>query len=699
MKKQNIFNTSIKYTKGVGPKLADVLTKKCIYTTFDLITFFPRTYEDRSKIIKLGEALNIKDANSVILAEVVNITSVSIQYKRKPVLVLTDGTSLFEVVFYSGKFALSLEIGDKIYVTGKFVRGYNGKIQCRLQDIERPSKNPITFGKIVAIYPLTEGLSQKKLRGLIETEIINFQASNAYNIPSSIIKKYRMNTFTNAVTEMHFPKSFDSLKEAHNTIVFEEFLAFQFIHLSESRPNILTKIKRYLSKNILDNTINQLPYSLTLDQETSLTEITNDLMSEKQMFRLLQGDVGSGKTIVAFLAALIPCENNCQVAFLVPTEILAIQHYNTIKKLLKTFGYSEDIKVDLLTASKNASERGYILKRLREGRSHILIGTHSILNDEVMFKSLGLAIVDEEHKFGVLQRNKLLSKGENVDYLLMTATPIPKSLAFTLFGEFDLSTIKTMPKNRKPILTKYKEKYERDHCYKFLKSRIEKNEQGYVVFPLIEADEDKENYITLLSEFDRAKNTYFNNIEIAMIHGKMKDYEKEHIMDEFNLGNIKVLFSTTVIEVGIDNSNATVIIIEGAERFGLSQLHQLRGRVGRGEKAGYCYLALHSDMSETIKTRIDIICNSTDGFEISERDLEIRGAGEFLGTRQSGIPEFKLGNVIKDTEIMKRAKDEMRLILSDEKSKVEFYKNNEAFLERAYYLKQSIDNNNDQNKD
>ena len=578
--------------------------------------------------------------------------------------------------------------GAKLYLTGKFVRGSRGKLQCRMTEFEKPSSNALSYGKIVPIYPLTEGLSQKKLRTLIVDELVSFEKNMKYDIPSIIKKKYRLKSFVASVMEMHFPTSFEALSEAKESLIFEEFLTFQYIHLIERRPNILIKEKRYDSSNLLEKVKSSLTFELTPDQLSAIEEIKKDLFSEKQMFRLLQGDVGAGKTIVAFLTALIPAEAGFQTAFLAPTEILALQHYNNFKKIIKLAGLEDTIKVDILTASVSQSERGYLLKRLREGKSNILVGTHSIIYDEVVFKNLSYAIVDEQQRFGVAQRNKLLSKGNNVDYLLMTATPIPQSLALTLFGELDLSIIKSMPSSRKGVLTKYKELYERDHCYKFLKSRIAKGEQGYVVFPLIENNDS--SFITLSSEFQRAKETYFSDIQIEIIHGKMKDEEKEYIMDKFSNGEIKVLFSTTVIEVGIDNPNATTILIEGAERFGLSQLHQLRGRVGRGDKLGYCYLILHSELNDIIKERINIICETTDGFKISEKDLELRGAGEFLGDRQSGIPDFKLGNIIKDKEIMRKAKDEMRSLLRDENSREAFYKENESFILKANYLKSRI---------
>lgn len=685
----DIFIKEIKLLKGVGSKYAEILKKKNIKIIYDLIAYYPRTYEDRRKTLTIYEALNNnKEKNSVVLVEIIDITKFTFNYKNKPLIIASDGHSICEIPIYGGRMPAGVAKGEKLYLTGKFIRSNRGKIQCRMVELEKPNNNSLSYGKIVPIYPLTEGLSQKKLRTLIVSELENFENNMKYDIPSIIKKKYRLKSFVSSVIEMHFPTSFDALDISKESLIFEEFLTFQYIHLSERRPNILVKNIRYKSYSLLEQVKSNLTFQLTEDQKNVIEDIKKDLLSTKQMFRLLQGDVGAGKTIVAFLTALIPTEENLQTAFLVPTEILAIQHFNTFKKIISSLKLEDKIKIDILTSSVNKNERGYTIKKLREGKTHILVGTHSILYDEVIFKNLSYAIVDEQQRFGVEQRNKLLSKGENVDYLLMTATPIPQSLALTLFGELDLSIIKKVPSIRKGVLTKYKELYERDHCYKFLKNRIDKGEQGYVVFPFIENDDS--NYITLTSEFQRAKEIYFKNINIEIIHGKMKDDEKEYIMNKFQNGEIKVLFSTTVIEVGIDCQNATVILIEGAERFGLSQLHQLRGRVGRGDKQGYCYLILHSEFNEIIKERIDIICNSNDGFVISEKDLELRGAGEFLGVSQSGIPDFKIGNILKDIEIMRKAKDEMRSILKDEKIKKEFIENNPIFIKKANYLKEMI---------
>lgn len=683
---KEIFTTDIKYLKGVGPKYAETLAKKNIFTLYDLITFFPRTYDDRRNTLKINEALKNPDKNCVVYVEVIDVGSFTFQFRKKPLIIVTDGITLCEVPIYGGRVPAGATKGAKLYLTGKFVRNMRGKVQCRFVEFEKPSSNSLSYGKIVPIYPLTEGLSQKKLRTLIVSELERFEKNMQYDIPKVIKKKYRLKSFVSSIMEMHFPTSFEALEEARESLVFEEFLTFQYIHLSERRPNILIKEERYNSCNLLERVKLSLGFILTDDQNNAIEEIKKDMFSNRQLFRLLQGDVGAGKTIVAFLTALIPTESNFQTAFLAPTEILALQHYYTFKKIIKNANLEDVIKIDILTSSVSQNERAYTLKRLREGKTHILVGTHSILYDEVVFKNLAYAIVDEQQRFGVNQRNKLLSKGNNVDYLLMTATPIPQSLALTLFGELDLSIIKSMPKGRKGVLTKYKELYERDHCYKFLKSRIAKGEQGYVVFPFIENDDS--SIITLSSEFERAKQTYFENINIEIIHGKMKDEEKEYIMNRFSNGEIKVLFSTTVIEVGIDNPNATTILIEGAERFGLSQLHQLRGRVGRGDKLGYCYLILHSELNDIIKERINVICETTDGFKIAEKDLELRGAGEFLGDKQSGIADFKLGNIVKDAEIMRKAKDEMRELLKLDRE--EFFRENEDFVIKANYLKKEM---------
>ncbi len=683
-----LFTKEVKYCKGIGARYSEILQKKNIYTLYDLLTFFPREYEDRTRVVPLGEALDSNDKTSVVLVEVVDITTFSFQYRNKPLIIITDGISIAEIPIYGGRLAKFIEKGKKIYVTGKFKRNYRGRVQCQMIEIEEPSAEPVSYGKIVPIYPLTEGLSQKKLRSLIQQELINFQKNPSYSIPKEFIKKCRM-SFIDAITERHFPSSFERLDNSRNALVLEEFLAFQYVHLIERRPNILIKTRVYKETSYIEKVNSILPFSLTDDQRQSLGEISNDLLSKRQMFRLLQGDVGSGKTIVALLASLIVIDSGYQVAILAPTEILVKQHYKTIKAIIKNAGLDDKIFIDILSSSNTDAERGYTIKRLREGRTSLLVSTHSILSDEVVFKNIGMAIVDEQHRFGTEQRDKLLHKGQNVDYLLMTATPIPQSLAFAIFGELDTSIIKTMPKNRKSIHTKCVEKNERDHCYRFLQSRVKKGEQGYVIFPFI--DDHKENsYINLKDTFAYAKETYFQDINIEMLHGKMKDDEKSFIMSRFIDGEIDILFSTSVIEVGIDNQNATTMLIEGAERFGLSQIHQMRGRVGRGDKEGYCYLMLHAEMNEVIQERIDIIISTTDGFVIAERDLEMRGSGQFLGRKQSGLADFKIGSLYKDIKIMEYARDKMRLILVDEISKKKFIEENAAFIERAECLRKTI---------
>ncbi len=692
MNDNNLFTKEIKYCKGVGARYSEILQKKHIHTLYDLLTFFPRSYEDRTTTVSISDALYNGDKTSVVLAEIVDISSFNLKYSRKPLIIVTDGIAVAEIPIYGGRLPKFIEKGNKIYITGKFKRNYRGRVQCQMSDMEAPSGEAISYGKIVPIYPLTEGLSQKKLRSLIHQEIVNFEQNPSYTIAKPFVQKSKIK-FSDAIVQMHFPTSFEKLELARKALILEEFAAFQYIHLTEKRPNILIKEPRYKDSNIYkDKILSTLAFGLTDDQQSVLSDISSDLLSERQMFRLLQGDVGSGKTIVALLSSMSVVESGYQVAMLAPTEILVKQHYKTIKSIIKNAVLENEIHVDILTSSNTDAERGYTIKALREGKTSIILATHSILNDEVQFKNLGLAIVDEQHRFGTAQRDKLLHKGKNVDYLLMTATPIPQSLAFAIFGELDVSIIKSMPKNRKAIHTKTVDKNERDHPYRFLANRVKKGEQGYVVFPFIDNnDEGGENYhINLTDTFAYAKKTYFPTANIEMLHGKMKDDEKNYIMGKFINGEIDVLFATSVIEVGIDNPNATTILIEGAERFGLSQLHQMRGRVGRGELEGYCYLMLHTESNEIIEERLGIIVGTTDGFAISEADLKMRGSGQFLGSKQSGVPDFKLGKIENDIAIMEYARDKMRAILSDDSAKAKFIKENQPFIERAEYLKHSI---------
>lgn len=682
MTQEDFFEKNIRYLKGVGAHYETILARKGVKTLYDLVTFFPRDYEDRSIIRSIEEALQHPDENSVVKAEIVIIDMLQVNFRNIPKLVITDGESACEVPVFSGRLPKNLKAGDKIRVVGKFrLRRYG--LQCSATEIESDSEESLSSGRIVPIYPLTEGLTHRKLRALIHSLIDTISDEKPYEIPSVYRSKYRLLRFIEAITQMHFPTSFDAINEARRTLIFEEFLAFQYLSQSANRPKSLSKNPRYFKREVCDIVKNSLPYKLTAAQEKVLEEIIADLKGNSVMLRMLQGDVGSGKTICALLSAIFASENGFQTAVLVPTEILARQHLRLFKSVLK----ESEIEVDLLTGSLNAAEKGYAIKRLREGTTDIVVGTHALLSPEVIFKRLSYVIVDEQQRFGVNQRNTLLSKGDNPDYLLMTATPIPQSLAMTLFGELNLSVIDEMPLGRSETKTKHLSKEDALHCYRFMRSRVKKGEQGYVVYPAIDSSEDDANK-SLLAEFEYAKKAYFPDMNINLVHGRMKDEERDEIMRAFFEGEISVLFATSVIEVGIDNPNATTIVIEGAEYFGLSQLHQMRGRVGRGNKEGYCYLVSHSNLNEEAGKRMSIMCESTDGFKISETDLQIRGAGELLGSRQSGMPEFKLGNIIKDIKIMKVARDEARELttrnLDEAKPEIR------QFLKRCSYLKIAV---------
>ncbi|MBI4978374.1 MAG: ATP-dependent DNA helicase RecG [Spirochaetes bacterium] len=652
---KDLIEQDVKFSKGVGPYFEEILAKKRIHTLFDLVTFFPRDYEDRTKMVTITEAITTPDKNAVVLVEIAGIESLTVNFRTVPKLIVTDGDHVAQAPLFSGRMPKGFEVGVQVVITGKFKRGFKG-VQCSISEIELSGGTPASYGRIVALYELTAGLSQKKMRALIHQQMTVIQRALKYDIPSPYKLKGTM-CYADALAEMHEPAAFSSLEKAKRTIIFEEFFTFQTMYLAANRPPVLKKAPRYSSIVRMDALKRTLPYTLTGAQERVLGELTADLMSDRQMFRLLQGDVGSGKTIVALLAAMVVVENGYQAALLAPTEVLARQHAATARKLL-----GDNAVIALLTGTSD--DREGTTRDIAEKKCDIIIGTHALLSETVSFASLGLAIIDEQQRFGVDQRNVLLSKGSNVDYLLMTATPIPRSLTMTLFGELDLSVIDEMPPGRIPVKTKSMGLADRSHCYQFLKSRIAKGEQGFVVFPVISESADDE-ILTLVDEYHTVCADYLFNIPAGMVHGRMPAPERDGTMARFASGELKVLFATSLIEVGIDIPNATTIIIEGAERFGLSQLHQLRGRVGRNGRDGFCYLVNHGELADIASARMKIMCETNDGFKIAETDLEIRGPGEFLGVKQSGLPEFKAGNIIRDADIMRDARAAALRFLAD----------------------------------
>ena len=504
-------------------------------------------------------------------------------------------------------------------------------------------------GRIIPIYPLTYNLSQNNLRKTMEEAIKIVYGNLQETLPQYLIKQYNLEDINNATKNIHFPKEFEDFNIARNRLVFEELLSVQ-LALLELKNNYITEKKGIqFDKNVkMSDVINTLPFKLTKAQLRVLEEIDENMESDKVMNRLLQGDVGSGKTVVAMCAAYKAVKSGYQAAIMAPTAILATQHLENFKKILDKL----NIKCELLISGITKKKKEDILNRLKNGEIDILIGTHAIIEDNVIFKNLGLVVTDEQHRFGVRQRAKIAEKGNNPDVLVMTATPIPRTLTLILYGDLDISIIDELPPNRKKIETFAVNKNMTERVNNFIKKQIDEGRQAYIVCPLVEENEEMD-----LKSVEALYETYskevFPQYKVEYLHGKMKQKEKDDIMERFKNGKIDILISTTVIEVGVDVPNSNIMVVENAERFGLAQLHQLRGRVGRGEYKSYCILK-YEGKGETIRKRMKVMCETNDGFVISEKDLELRGSGDFFGTMQHGLPEFKIANLFEDIEMLKK---------------------------------------------
>ena len=517
-------------------------------------------------------------------------------------------------------------------------------------------------GKIIPIYPLTYNLSQNTIRKIIETGIKALDNSLEETLPEYLLKEYNLFDINKAINKIHFPDNFEEFKLARKRLVFEELLSMQ-LALLNLKQNYAKDIKGIaFDKQVkMSDVINKLPFKLTSAQIRVLEEIDNDMESEKSMNRLLQGDVGSGKTAVSIIAAFKAVKSGYQAAIMAPTAILASQHLESFKELLDEF----DIKCELLVSSITKKKKEKILEDLKNGKIDILIGTHAILEENVMFKNLGLVVTDEQHRFGVRQRNTISEKGENPDVLVMTATPIPRTLALILYGDLDISIIDELPPNRKKIDTFAVTKGMEERVNEFIRRNVKEGRQAYIVCPLVEENEEM-NLKSVIELSEKYKTEVFSNYKVEYLHGKMKAKEKDEIMAQFKEGKIDILISTTVIEVGVDVPNSTIMVIENAERFGLATLHQLRGRVGRGKYKSYCILK-YKGSGENTRERMKIMVETNDGFKISEKDLELRGSGEFFGTKQHGIPEFKIANLFQDVEILKSVQSlALKIIQEDE---------------------------------
>ena len=652
-------NKQVQFVKGVGPNRVKLLNKLNIYTLRDLITYFPRNHEDRSIAKKIAECA---DGETVLIKATALTKITEIRARRLSIyrLVVNDESSSCVITWFNQKYLKDkFKVGETYTFFGKIEnKGGTFEMKSPVFDEDGVDKNT---GKIVPIYPLTSRLSQNVLRKIIESGIDEVYGNLEESIPDYILQKYRLLGINEAYKNIHFPSSNSDFIRAKNRLVFEELLALQLalFRLKEGQKYDEKGIK--FDTNIkMQDVIDTLPFTLTNAQKRVLNEIDKDMEKDTATNRLLQGDVGSGKTVVSIVAAYKAVKSGYQAAIMAPTAILADQHLKNFTKMLEPFG----IRCELLVSSVTKKNKELILERLKNGEIDILIGTHALLEDNVVFKNLGLVVTDEQHRFGVKQRATIVAKGNNPDVIVMSATPIPRTLALILYGDLDISIIDELPPNRKKIETYAVGKDMEERIVAFVKKLIGEGRQAYIVCPLVEDSDDMDlKSVTALAE--KYKTEVFSEYRVEYLHGKMKAKEKDDIMQRFKNGKIDILISTTVIEVGVDVPNASIMIIENAERFGLAQLHQLRGRVGRGEYKSYCILK-NEGHSKVCKERMKVMCQTNDGFVISEKDLELRGSGDFFGTVQHGVPELKIANLFENIRELKEVQELASQIIADD---------------------------------
>lgn len=653
-------DTQIMYLKGVGPKLGDVFSRKGLKTLRDLFEFYPRAYEDQRAARNIA-SLKVNDIVS-IKATVQAVHSVNMGRSTRKMydVVVRDASGIIHCKYfrvpYKGYFE-RFKPFTEVRVVGKVIE-YRGRLEFHHPDIRDVEPDEETQDALIPLYTEIEGLATAKIQKLVRQALAQIEEWPEEALPKWMLQKYELKTRKDALKELHYPDpakaseymAFQSA--AQRRIIFEEFFWLELYLAArktgfqkEGAPKIENAGAKLLALE------KSLPFQMTGAQRRVFKEIKADLETGHPMHRLVQGDVGSGKTLVSFMAALYAAESGFQSCLMAPTEILAEQHFKNAKKVLEPLG----IRLAMLVGKTKTAERKQILADLAAGEVDLIIGTHALIEDEVQFSNLGLVIIDEQHRFGVEQRGVLKNKGKSPHFLVMTATPIPRTLAMTVYGDLDVSIIDEMPAGRSPIQTRAIFESKRPQALQFMLEQLSKGRQAYFVYPLVEESE-KIDLKNAVSEFEKLQQQ-FPQVKFGLLHGKMKSDEKDQVMDQFRRHEIQVLVSTTVIEVGVDVPNANIMIIEHAERFGLSQLHQLRGRVGRGEHKSFCILIMGYAVSEEGKQRTEMMEKTSDGFKIAEFDLEMRGPGEFMGTRQSGLAGFKLANLIRDMQSLQQARE------------------------------------------
>ncbi len=655
----NKFDTQIQYLKGVGPKRASIFRKMGIMTLGDLLFHLPRAYEDRTKTIKIQEGV-IGEKQSFVL-EVTGSPTVSRPRRGLSILQVPvrDSTGEAVMVWFNQDYLKKTFSPGQVYIVyGKL--SFN-RYQVQIQNPDFKLWSPDHVGSVTPIYPLTDGISNNEMKKIVAQALSEINDDIKSVVPKTYSIKRKLPSKLDSLIGIHFPKNLNHAEISRRALAYEELLLLQIGLLwfknkgGAELEGIKFKNVRGLEKFIID-----LPYKLTAAQIRVIQEIISDMTSNKRMNRLVQGDVGSGKTVVSAAAMVLAVLNGYQATMMAPTEILADQHFETLKDLLKNM----PIKIGLLKGSMSLKSRESILNQISNGEVDIVIGTHALIQDSVKFKRLGLAITDEQHRFGVRQRIDLSDKGDLPDMLIMTATPIPRTLALILYGDLDISIIDELPPGRKLIETYAVGSDMEDRIFSFIRKQIIEGRQAYVVCPLIE-EQEKQDLLSAEKTYERLTSDIFPDFNIGLIHGRMGQAEKEASMRSFKTGEMDILVSTTVIEVGVNVPNANIMLILNAERFGLAQLHQLRGRIGRGKYKSYCIL-INDSSNSTARERMRILQSTSDGFKISEKDLELRGPGEFFGTKQHGLPQLKAANLLKDMDVLKTAQEDAIQIISQD---------------------------------
>jgi len=663
--------SEVQFLKGVGPARAKLLASRGIRTVEDLLYYTPFRYENRTSLTRIRDL--VPGQTATVFAKV--LTCGLMRTRRGMYiydLAASDSSGMLRCKWFNAVYLETNKVfhtGQQVFFYGKVDRDRYGTgtmeiIQPQfeiLPEDEAEGGNSLELGRVVPIYESIGALGPRVLRRLMWAALEGVGNEIPDRLPPAVVRKNRLPDRASAVRETHFPQDEQDLEKlcsfrtpAQVRLIFEEFfsvgagLALKR-RKSKSLPGVEFKVKDSARQAIRKI----LPFHPTGAQKRVLKEIVDDMCSARPMNRLLQGDVGSGKTIVAIQAAILAIENGYQVALMAPTEILAVQHYLYIKQLFRALNY----RVELLVSARKAGEKAEIKQAIAAGEVHLAIGTHALIEEDVKFSQLGLVVVDEQHRFGVLQRFKLMRKGYHPDILVMTATPIPRTLALTLYGDLDFSVIDELPPHRTPILTKLMEERDRESAYTFLREKIRRGEQAYVVCPVIE-EGGKLDLKPAVQMYEQLARNIYPEFRVGLLHGRLPSDEKEAVMQSFKRGEVQILVATTVVEVGVDVPNASVMLIEHADRFGLSQLHQLRGRIGRGSKKSYCLLMADERRSEISQERLNTMVATTDGFRIAEIDLKLRGPGEFFGTKQWGIPAFRIANLLRDQEVLEWAKRE-----------------------------------------